>query len=384
MNDLKLIDFINRDGLNSKEQGDLILFDYSQELSSNFDWDLVSLNARGIVFNKVTGELVARPFSKFFNYEELRGVAGERLPESFRPNTSGPFRALEKIDGSCAITYKYLDKWYVNTRGSFASEQAIWATEWLNKNLKTENMNSNLTYLFEIIYPANRIVVDYGKKEALVLIGVIDKETGNEFNYNAMQNVAELIECEIAKIYEFEKFEDIFTAREMLTANEEGWVVTFDNGYKCKIKGEEYLKVHRILSSVTPLHFWRAINLETFSMPDIEETILLLPDEFQGAAKDLVKVTIEAHQSVYNEVVDQAKVVPEFPDDKQGKKDKFFWIRDHVKPEYANLVLNYLGGNKAKLRDTIHRMCRPTLNTYANVKVDPDLLKRLERILQNN
>lgn len=384
MNELKLIDFLNRDGLNSKECGDLILFDYSQELSSKFDWDIISLNARGIVFNKVTGELVARPFSKFFNYEELRGEAGERLPELFRPNTSGAFRALEKADGSMGIVYFYDGKWNVNTRGSFESEQAVWATKWLNKNLKTENMDSNLTYLFEIIYPENRIVVDYGKKEALVLIGVIDKKTGTELDYNAMQNVAEAIECEIAKMYEFEKFEDIFTAREMLTANEEVWVVTFDNGYKCKIKGEEYLKVHRILSSVTPLHFWRAINLETFTMPDIENTILLLPDEFQGSANDLVKVTVEAHQGVYNEVVTQAKVVPKFSDDKQGKKDLFFWIKDHIKPEYLNLVLNYLTGNENKLRDTIHRMCRPTLNTYANVKVNPDLLKRLERILKGN
>ena len=63
-------DFKNRDGLNSQELGDLILFDYGMDIQSNFDWDLISLNARGIVFNKVTGELVARPFPKFFNFQE--------------------------------------------------------------------------------------------------------------------------------------------------------------------------------------------------------------------------------------------------------------------------------------------------------------------------
>jgi len=382
MNELYLKDFLNRDGLNSKEHGDLILFDYSQELSGKFDWDVISLNARGIVFNKVTGELVARPFSKFFNYEQLYGEAGQKLPIEFRPNTSGPFRALDKLDGSMGIVYWYEDAWHVNTRGSFASDQSIWATAWLNNNIKTDNMDGTLTYIFEIIYPENRIVVDYGKKEALVLLGVIDKKTGIELDYTDMKNIAEIIGCELTEMYEFEKFEDIFTAREKLTANEEGWVVTFDNGYKCKIKGEEYLKVHRILSAVTPLHFWRAINLETFDMPDIKDTILMLPDEFQGAAKDLVKITIEAHQGVYNEVVDQAKMVPEFADDKDGKKDMFFWIKNNIKPEYLHLVLNYLIGNKRKLRETIHRKCRPTLNSYDNVKIDPELLSRLERILK--
>jgi len=384
MNELKLIDFLNRDGLNSKEHGDLILFDYSQETQANFDWDLITLNARGIVFNKVTGEIVARGFSKFFNFEELHGEAGKKLPVEFQPNTSGLFRTLDKKDGSCGLTYKYLDKWHVNTRGSFESDQAIWATKWLNKNIKTEHMDGDLTYIFEIIYPENRIVVDYGKKEALVLLGVIDKKTGIELDYVDMQNIAEIIGCELTEIYEFEKFEDIFTARDKLTANEEGWVITFDNGYKCKIKGEEYLKVHRILSSVTPLHFWRAINLDTFTMPDIEETIMLLPDEFQGAAKALVEVTIEAHQVMLNEVIKFGKTVPEFNNDAQGKKDKFFWIKNNIPDEYVHFVLGYVNGKEAKMRYSIHRKCRPTLNSYDNMKVDPELLKRLERILQNN
>lgn len=382
MNELKLIDFLNRDGLNSKEHGDLILFDYNMDTQANFDWDEITLNARGIVFNKVTGELVARPFSKFFNHEELHGEAGQRLPEAFRPNTSGPFRALEKMDGSMGLVYHYNNDWRVNTRGSFESDQAVWGKKWLDKNINTERMDSSLTYIFEIIYPENRIVVDYGKKEALVLIGVIDKKTGIELDYTDMKNIASIIGCELAKMYEFEKFEDIFAARDKLSVNEEGYVITFDNGYKCKMKGEEYLKVHRILSSVTPLHFWRAINIETFTMPDVEDTIKMLPDEFHEAARGLVEVTIEAHQSIYDEVVKQAERVPEFNDDPQGKKDKFFWIKDNIPEEYHHFVLGYINGNHHKVRESIHRKCRPTLNSYDNMKIDPTLLERLQRILK--
>jgi len=384
MSELKLIDFLNRKGLNSKEYGDLILFDYSMETQATFDWDEITLSARGIVFNKVTGELVARPFSKFFNYEELNGAAGKKLPEAFQPNLEGPFRALEKVDGSAGIVFNFNNEWRVNTRGSFESDQAIWAKKWLDKNIKTEHMDPTLTYMFEIIYPENRIVVNYGNKEAMVLIGVIDKETGIELDYTDMKNIACIIGCDLAKIYHFEKFEDIFISREKLTVNEEGWVVTFENGYRCKLKGEEYLKVHRILSSVTPLHFWRAINLETFDMPDIEETILMLPDEFRDAAKNLVDITIKAHQESYEKAVELAKQVPEFSDDKDGKKNRYFWIRTNLGDANTSDVLAYLEGKHDKLRMSIHRRCRPDFNTYDNIKIDHDLLNRLKRILAGN
>jgi len=67
MNDLKYLDFLNRDGLNSSTKDDLVLFDYSKETQFNKDWDEVTLNARGIVFNSTTGELIVRPTNNSFD-----------------------------------------------------------------------------------------------------------------------------------------------------------------------------------------------------------------------------------------------------------------------------------------------------------------------------
>jgi len=381
---LELADYLKRDGLNSQESGDLILFDYGMDIQSKFDWDYISINARGIVFDKVTSKLVARPFRKFWNYEELHGVAGERLPKEFQPNTSGPFRALEKMDGSCGICYFYNDDWQMNTRGSFQSDQAVWGKKHMDKHLYKQNMNPEKTYIFEIIYPDNRIVVDYDGKESLTLLGIIDNETGEEATYDEMKKAAKLINCEIAEMYTFEKFEDIFTAREKLTVNEEGYVVTFENGYKCKLKGEEYLKVHRILSSVTPLHFWRAIDVNTYKMDDIEETIKMLPDEFQEAARQLVEITMKLHNEIYDRVVELAKQVPTFKMDAAGRKSRFFWITNRFKDRdkgYASDILMYLDNKHKKLRKAIHRRCRPTHNSFEKMNVDKGMMKRLTRIL---
>jgi RNA ligase len=85
--------------------------------------------------------VVAKPFPKFFNMEELS--------DSEIPNES--FEVFEKMDGSCIICFYYNDEWICATRGSFISEQAIMANKLLQK-YPIEKLDKNNTYIFEIIY----------------------------------------------------------------------------------------------------------------------------------------------------------------------------------------------------------------------------------------
>ncbi len=78
---------------------------------------------------------------------------------------SSNFDVYEKMDGSLGILYWIDDKPFLATRGAFESEQAIKGTELLRKHQNLNKLNRNYTYLFEIIYPSNRIVVDYGAEE---------------------------------------------------------------------------------------------------------------------------------------------------------------------------------------------------------------------------
>jgi RNA ligase len=86
----------------------------------------------------------------------------------------------DKLDGSLGILYFYDDKPYIATRGSFTSEQAERANKIFQKKYSHLHFNKEHTYLFEIIYPENRIVVDYGAKEDLILLAVLDTETGKD------------------------------------------------------------------------------------------------------------------------------------------------------------------------------------------------------------
>ena len=51
-------------------------FKYNINTTFNQLWDDVTINARGIAFDKDTGEIVARPFRKFFNHTELMTAGG--------------------------------------------------------------------------------------------------------------------------------------------------------------------------------------------------------------------------------------------------------------------------------------------------------------------
>src|SRR5690606_36552854 len=108
------------------------------------------------------------PFGKFFNLGEMPETRLENLPKE-------NYTVTEKMDGSLGIIYNYKGKWRVATRGSLSSEQAKRAEQILTKYDMSE-IPINFTILVEIIYPENKIVVNYGNEEKLVVLGAYDRD----------------------------------------------------------------------------------------------------------------------------------------------------------------------------------------------------------------
>ena len=101
----KLEDYLKRNNLSTQRKDGLILFDYNRTVTYDFDWDEITLNARGILFEEATGKIIANPYKKFFNYSEISSP--ERLailPPAYHPNYDGELMCLEKADGSCGHT----------------------------------------------------------------------------------------------------------------------------------------------------------------------------------------------------------------------------------------------------------------------------------------
>jgi RNA ligase len=240
----------------------LSIWNYSPEVQYRQLWDDITLQCRGKVTDN-EGNVVARPFKKFFNIEEGKH------------NPTEEFEVFEKMDGSLGILFNYKDEWILTTRGSFTSEQSKKGRELLD-NYPLEKLDKNNTYLFEILFIENRIVVDYKGYEGLVLLGAFNTETGEELPYSELK----LLEgFDVVKKYDGIK--DYTTLKSLIDNNAEGFVVRFSNGDRMKIKGEEYLRLHKIMTNISTTGVWEHLS----TGGDINELLKNVPDEFYKKVK---------------------------------------------------------------------------------------------------
>jgi RNA ligase len=253
------------------------------------------LACRGLVLDN-EGNVIAKPFPKFFNYEEIKddkyahcegcrksGMINCAHPEecggwemrSVIPNE--PFEVFEKMDGSLGIIFHYEGEWHIATRGSFTSEQSIKGKEMLDKLNKTA-LIPGYTYLVEIIYPENRIVVDYGDAEKLVVLGAYNNETGKEVEVDEMVNEGWDI------VNKYDGVNDYTKLKKVISNDSEGYVIRFSGGMRMKIKGDEYVRLHRILTNFSNKDIWELLKNGEPLEPFLER----VPDEFDKWVKAVV------------------------------------------------------------------------------------------------
>ena len=278
------------------------------------------------------------------------------------------------VHNSFAIFFKYEGQDYIATKGSFVSEQAQWATKWVRSHLKSAEMLPGHTYLFEMIYPENKIVVDYGDTEDLVLLGVINNETGEEISYTALKEAGKRIGSTVVEAKEFSSLDELYAYCKTLPATEEGFVITFHNGLKVKVKGDEYCKIHRILANMTPLAFWGAWDLEAMDIP--KSFLAAIPEEFRDVTDTLYQQIYDLHHGAFNKVKDTyAELMKTLPSDADHKT--VFLTAQERYGKMAGELIYYHKGSLSKLLLGIHRRVRPTYNVLPDSVVGSDRLKRI-------
>jgi RNA ligase len=379
---LETLEKYHKDGLLHKQTHptlDLTIWNYSPKVQYERLWDDITLQCRGLVTNS-KGDIVARPFKKFFNYEEYK-------PEDI-PNED--YVVYEKMDGSLGILFYYeyelsderryniwfnnnyetgmerffdpnnlpdydnsyyeptpktKGEWIFATRGSFTSEQSIKGKEILDKKHDYSALRKDNTYLFEIIYPENRIVVDYKGEEKLVVLGVIHTETGNEVPDSSLFFMQEG-GWELVTVYKtWGEGYDIL--KEEISKDKEGYVLRFKNGFRMKIKGEEYVRLHRILTNISNRDIWEYLK----DNKPFDELLEKVPDEFNDWVKETARdltVRFENIEKEYREVFENLN--------NRNLSRKDFALRaKHYR--YSNILFNMLDGTNPK--QTIWKIIYP-------------------------
>lgn len=317
--------------VNAVYHDDHVLFNYTAQAQYAGRWNWFEQNARGLIFDAKTGELKARPFPKFFNYGE-----GGRMPAQ----DTYIRRVTVKMDGSLGILHERNGKLHIATRGSFTSEQAQWATEFLHTHcwqhlpMLETLVHQGFTVLFEIIYPENRIVVDYEGFQGLVLLSVIERETLHEPTLDLIMPTLPEFDRSVKSgmcivRQPFYRGVDSTTAMEWLKTvadnagfNFEGFVVTFSDGTRFKIKGEDYLRAHRFMTSVSFNSVLQAVADGT-----LNEIIEGVPDEFLGTVRAWQEEIELRVKNVTAIVEHKASLAPAF----ETRKELAMWVQQHEK-----------------------------------------------------
>jgi len=237
----------------------LLIWNYTNRTQFERMWTPETVACRGLITD-LNFNIVARPFQKFFNLEEHQGA----LP-------GGKFEVYEKIDGSLGILYFVGGKPFIATRGSFVSEQALHATKVLHDKYKFVQFNPAFTYLFEIVFPDNQIVVNYGSIDDLFMLAVIETKTGEELSL--LENCPSFVPMVRPHL---EAISDLSNLRETVPNDREGFVVKWPNGFRIKVKGEEYRRLHRLVFGVNSKTIWEMLK----EGESLEELLNRVPDEF--------------------------------------------------------------------------------------------------------
>lgn len=289
------------------------IYNYTEKAQYERRWNDITKACRGLITrdSKFGEQVIARPWAKFFNY-------GEHDEGSLDLNAS--VEVLDKADGSLGILYAGPDGWAIATRGSFESEQAIRATAWMRDFMAKHDWmpRGGFTYLFEIVYPGNRIVLDYGDRDELILLGAVEKSTGRTLGPIGLPWPG-------ARVDKF--VTGNATLREALALpprpNAEGLVIRFlDSGLMVKVKQEDYLRLHKLVTGLSERAIWEHLN----EHDNIGSLLEQIPDEFHRWVLDVADGLLKAHTDIYAcALADYYNVLNRLPE-------------DFERPEYASLA----------------------------------------------
>jgi RNA ligase len=214
------------------------------EYGTDYARATVLREARGLIFCSKTGELLSRPFHKFFNL-------GER-EDAMEIDLSKPHVIMEKLDGSMIRPIRLASGIRWGTKMG-VTDVAMQAEEFVAKNPHYQKFADavlcdprySYTPIFEWCSRQQRIVIDY-PEDKLVLLAMRE--------YMSRKGLIALGKLWNIPVVNVLDMTDPVPSQEELVemirgmSDMEGVVVQFANGHMVKIKADQYVALHRAKS----------------------------------------------------------------------------------------------------------------------------------------
>lgn len=233
-------------------------------------------DARGVVLEDETWELVARPFRRFYNLGES--------PEDEKEFDFTDFEATSKEDGSLIILANYKGHWLVNTSGSFGFGKVGWSEKpwrtlfWEVSGIQESDLDPRWTYIFEMWTPFNKVVRTYQSPQVWLLSGY---HIGGGWECTPSWRYMESRRLGIKEpdTYQFRSAEEVqmlLEERSRLDSTYEGVVLRDRADNRIKVKTQSYLALHYFYDNGACLAPKRLVPL--YLSGDQDEVLLHFPE----------------------------------------------------------------------------------------------------------
>ena len=229
---------------------------------------------RGIIFDSETGDIIRRPFHKFFNANENPETQANNI------DFDAEHEILDKLDGSMIAPFKVNGRTIWGTKmGDTDVAQPV--HEFVRRNgnyelLAKAAFSLGMTPIFEWCSRQQRIVLDYAEDQ-LILVALRDMKTGVYEDYGIMAEMGELYDIPVVSTNP--KFDDMNKLIEFVRGiiDGEGFVVRFADGHMVKVKSDWYVAIHKAKEKI----LWDRNIVKMIIDNDLDDVRAHLPKEDQ-------------------------------------------------------------------------------------------------------
>lgn len=349
-----LEDYVKKGLLRKQEDENLVQYNYSEECNNTQAWDEITLFNRGNIYEKSTGNLIAKAMPKFFNFSQLSETEQKHFLRGDK------FINTEKKDGCLGIIYLYNDEIRCNSRGGFDNYVTKVMKRLLPKYIMLKRILEYNTLNVEVISPETKIICDYGNEEELYLLTAFTKD-GEEQSPEVLDIMSQVIKMP-RPTYDNMNWTQLFEWQKTANHEKEGFVVMLNskkNGSyeRVKIKSEDYLNIARFKAGLSKRSIWRMWKNDIEQGTDLlNEYMNQLPDEIYKEAQNYFSELKLELENEHTFALIEANAVKDIE-----KRDlKAYYEKNPSK--YMSFVYNYRNG-KSNVR-TLIKFIEPKENFY--------------------
>jgi RNA ligase len=228
------------------------VINYNVMMADTFDCN-IRRECRGIIFDTESGDILRRPFHKFFNVNEREETQDHVV------DMSQSHAILEKLDGSMIAPFMIWPGEMVWGTKMGATDVAKPVEQFVEDHPNYRQfanfiISRGYTPIFEWCSRKQRIVLDY-KEDQLILTAIRDLTTGRYMSWDLVTNTADLYFIPVVRKWETGIGMDNKTMKGFIDyvrdlEDVEGFVVRFNDGHMLKLKCQWYLQIHKAKEAI--------------------------------------------------------------------------------------------------------------------------------------